>query len=120
MTQFKDLEEFKVLDFFNSEDSLDIILNLKINIYDKDHNLLYDFIINNLEEFKLKRYYFNIVENDKEINPELIIKDRKILDFQQISEYLLNVLNNKTFITDNKYSEIDLSLPDKDLIFNLS
>lgn len=119
MTQFNDLDDFKVLDFFNTENSLDIVVNLKINIYDENHNLLYNFIINNLEEFKLKRHYFNIVENDAEINPELIVKTTRLTDFEQISEYLLEVLNNKIFIVDNKYSEIDLSLPDKDLIFNL-
>jgi hypothetical protein len=96
-----------------------VTLLLKLNLYNKNHNLLYSYIINKLDEFKSKRYYFNIIENSIISQPELISNNLYLTNFNNITKYLFSVQNDELFIVDKDSSDLDLSLPEKDLIFML-
>ncbi len=103
-----------------SQNVFNIVLFLKLNLYDKNHNLLYNYIINNIDDFGSKNHYFRIIENNKITNPELISNNIYLNNFNKITKYLLDVQNNQINMRTNKQlADIDLSIPVKDLIFML-
>jgi hypothetical protein len=103
----------------NSNTNFNILIYLKLNINDKNHNVLFKFIIKNLNEFSAKNIYFRIIENSIIIYPELISNHIYLKSFNNITKYLLKLLNNELLTLDKSFSDIDLSLPEKDLIFKL-
>ena len=112
-----------IIDESITNKSFNIMIYLKLNLYNKNHNVLYDYIIKNIDSFDKKNHYFKIIEsnneNEKDQEPELITNNIKYNDFKKIAKYLINIENNKINVINQNMSDIDLSLPEKDLIFML-
>jgi hypothetical protein len=112
-----------IIDSSIIDKSFNTMIYLKLNLYNKNHNVLYDYIVKNINDFDKKNHYFKIIENnneeEKDLEPELITTNIQYNDFKKIAKYLINIENNKINVINQNMSEIDLSLPEKDLIFML-
>lgn len=102
-----------------SERSFNINIFLKLNLYDKNHNVLYKYIIKNLNDFKQKCIYFKIIESTKNKDIELISNINYLKNFNSITKFLLSLQSNNFKIINQSTGDIDLSEPEKDLIFKL-